>query len=52
VSVRRDAIIPITHEFFVEIMGGSGKRQLADGLIYAPSAKPKALPLPPGDTQS
>jgi hypothetical protein len=35
--------------FFVEIMGGSGKRQLADGLTRAPAAKPGALPLPPGE---
>src|SRR3989339_311859 len=28
-------------------VGGSGKHQLADGLIHAPSAKPSALPLPP-----
>ena len=27
--------------------GGSGKRQLADGLAHSPSAKPSALPLPP-----
>jgi len=28
-------------------VGGSGKRQLADGLAHSPSAKPSVLPLPP-----
>ena len=27
---------------------GNGKRELADGLVHSPSAKPSALPLPPG----
>jgi hypothetical protein len=31
------------------VLGGSGKRMLADGLVLSPSAKPLALPLPFGD---
>jgi hypothetical protein len=44
-------MIPIAHEFFTAIhraLGGSGKRKFADGFVPAPSAKPSALPLPPG----
>jgi hypothetical protein len=47
-------LIPIPREFFVgyhHALGGSGKRQFADGSFPAPAAKPSALPLPPGDTR-
>jgi len=53
--VRRNLrVIPITREFFMarhQALGDIGKRQLAESLAHAPSAKPSALPLPPGDTK-
>ena len=50
-SEAGQAVVPITHEFLAKSAGGSGKRQLADGWTHPPSAKPRALPLPPGDTR-
>jgi hypothetical protein len=41
--------MPIPHEFFVgyhHALGGSGKRQFADGSFHTPSAKPSALTMP------
>ncbi len=48
------AVTPIAHRLFAaraQTLGGSGRRELAGGSIHAPSAKPSASPLPPGDVR-